>query len=84
MSHVATRPRTGRFFYGKTTMTESRKLPTKHVTKRYNICSRTLDRWLERAEMAFPKPLLINGRRYFDETELVAWERERARGSAAA
>jgi hypothetical protein len=42
------------------------------------VCDRTLDRWLADARIDFPRPLTINGRRYFSEPELVAWERKRA------
>ena len=53
-------------------------LAAKRVQERYDITDRTLDRWLNNPEMGFPRPMVVNGRRYFRETELVAWERKRA------
>jgi hypothetical protein len=57
-------------------------LPAKGVQERYGIVDRTLDRWLADTEMDFPRPLVVRGRRYFRETELVAWERRRAATAA--
>jgi hypothetical protein len=56
--------------------------PTKKVLERYDITDRTLDRWLEDPELDFPRPLIINKRRYFSDSELVAWERKRAATAA--
>ena len=61
-----------------------RLLPAKQVTARYGIVGRTLDRWLDDAELGFPKPTVINKRRYFSETELETWERSRIAGQAHA
>ena len=52
-------------------------LPAKAVCARYGISDRTLDRWLENDSLNFPLPLLINGRRYFSEGDLQAFERAR-------
>lgn len=52
-------------------------LPARRVWERYGTTSRTLDRWLAREDLAFPKALMINGRRYWHESELIAWERAR-------
>jgi predicted DNA-binding transcriptional regulator AlpA len=57
-------------------------LPTKKVWERYGVTDRTIDRWLNDPAMDFPRPLKINGRRYFNELQLIAWERRRA-GRAA-
>jgi len=38
----------------------------------------SLWRWLRDTELGFPKPLRINDRRYWHESELVAWERSAA------
>jgi predicted DNA-binding transcriptional regulator AlpA len=55
------------------------RLPAKLVWQRYSVTDRTLDRWLTRPELRFPKPIaVINGRRYWSLAELEAWERERA------
>jgi len=53
-------------------------LPASAVWGRYCVSDRTLDRWLANESLGFPKPLLINRRRYFRERELAEWERKRA------
>jgi hypothetical protein len=53
-------------------------LPASTVWSRYGVVDRTLDRWLANETLGFPKPLVINGRRYFRERELAEWERKRA------
>jgi hypothetical protein len=62
--------------------TPSGYLAAKRVLERYDIVGRTLDRWLANPGMNFPRPMVINGRRYFLETELTAWERNRAATAA--
>ena len=52
--------------------------PARKVCARYDIVDRTLDRWLADPAMDFPRPIVINARRYFSEPELIAWERRRA------
>ena len=59
-----------------------RKLPTRKVCERYQVVSRTLDRWDQRPELEFPKPEYINGRKYRDEAALDEWDRRRAALSA--
>jgi hypothetical protein len=59
-------------------------LPARAVCARYQIVDRTLDRWLHNPALNFPRPLLINGRRYFRERLLGQWERSRASGKEAA
>ena len=53
-------------------------LPAKPVCERYRIRDRTLDRWLANQALQFPRPIVINGRRYFRERRLEIWERSRA------
>ncbi|MBR0797309.1 DNA-binding protein [Bradyrhizobium jicamae] len=55
-----------------------RNLPARLVAARYGICGRTLSRWIETAELAFPQPIVINKRRYFSEDALTEWDRRRA------
>src|SRR5258708_3911101 len=44
------------------------------VLARYGgICGTTLHRWLRDPDLNFPKRLLINGRRYWRLSELLAW-----------
>jgi predicted DNA-binding transcriptional regulator AlpA len=58
----------------------SRNLPTRAVCSRYGVCSRTVYRWVHGERLNFPAPISINGRLYFDEASLIAWERNRACG----
>ncbi len=58
-------------------------IPAKQVCSRYKIVLRTLGRWLENEILEFPKPIVINGRRYFREKALEEWERCRAASSNA-
>ena len=53
-------------------------LPAKKVQQRYDVADRTLDRWLESKTLGFPRPVLINTRRYWRIAELEQWERTRA------
>lgn len=59
-------------------------LTAPQVLARYNISDMSLHRWLNNPDLNFPAPLKINRRRYFKESDLVAWERARASGKAAA
>jgi predicted DNA-binding transcriptional regulator AlpA len=54
-------------------------LPSRKVQERYDIADRTLDRWLESKALDFPRPVIINKRRYWRIGELVTWERSRAK-----
>lgn len=60
------------------------KLPTRQVCKRYSVCDRTIARWERNPDLNFPKPATINGRKYYDEAELVLWERNHAANARAA
>jgi predicted DNA-binding transcriptional regulator AlpA len=53
-------------------------LPAGSVWARYGVVDRTLDRWLANESLGFPRPVVINKRRYFRESDLVEWERSRA------
>jgi len=55
-------------------------LTAPQVLERYNISDMTLHRWLNNPDLKFPRPMVVNRRRYFDEQELIAWERARAGG----
>jgi hypothetical protein len=59
-------------------------VPARKVQDRYDIVDRTLDRWLANQALNFPKPVIINRRRYWRVSELVAWERQRAAGRVCA
>ena len=60
--------------------TDEDLLPARKVQLRYDIADRTLDRWLPVPELNFPRPVVINRRRYFKIGELQVWERARTRG----
>jgi predicted DNA-binding transcriptional regulator AlpA len=53
-------------------------VPARKVQERYGISGRTLDRWLAQPDLRFPKPILINRRRYFRESELSEFEHSHA------
>jgi hypothetical protein len=52
-------------------------LPDPQVARRYNVHLRTLYRWDEQPALGFPKPIVINHRKYRRVHELETWERER-------
>jgi hypothetical protein len=58
-------------------------LPARKTMQRYGIADRTLDRWIADPKLGFPRPVVINTKRYFRVRDLVVWERERAKGAAA-
>ena len=54
-------------------------LADRRVCERYgDIVPRTLARWDANPALNFPKPVVINGRKYRIESELDAWDREQA------
>ena len=53
-------------------------LTRKQVRERYNVADRTIARWVSDPSLAFPQPLVVNGRNFFAEDALVGWERNRA------
>ena len=57
---------------------DTTKLPTRLVSKRYNVSDRTVARWERDPDLMFPKPLIINGRKYYSEDDLTAWDRSNA------
>ena len=52
-------------------------VPDPRVAARYQVTSRTIDRWDRRPELNFPKAIRINGRKYRHLHELETWERAR-------
>ncbi len=56
------------------------RLPTRAVSQRYGISTRTVTRWQCNRDLAFPQPLRVNGRRYWSLNELETWERRRVAG----
>ena len=57
---------------------DERHIGTNGLCERYRVCRRTPDRWLNNPELGFPKPMLINRRRYWTLGQLRQWERDRA------
>ena len=53
-------------------------LPGREVRDRYHVSDMTIWRWLRDDELKFPKPTVINRRRYWLLEQLEAWERARA------
>jgi predicted DNA-binding transcriptional regulator AlpA len=60
-----------------------RLLPRRLVRERYNVSNMTLWRWEQDPRLNFPKPLMINGRLYQDDSSLDAWDEERAAQTAS-
>ena len=52
-------------------------LPDPLVADRYQVTDRTISRWDTQPELAFPKPIRINRRKYRRLAELENWERSR-------
>lgn len=51
-----------------------RHLDTADVIERFSISRKTLYAWLKDETLQFPQPFRINGRNYFRESEIVAFE----------
>ena len=52
-----------------------RFLPTSEVCRRYHVCDRTIERWLADDRLGFPKPMVVNRRRYWSAESLHEFER---------
>jgi predicted DNA-binding transcriptional regulator AlpA len=53
-------------------------LPTRQVCKRYGVSDRTVARWERDPDLHFPRPVTINGRKYYAESALTAFDRAQA------
>jgi predicted DNA-binding transcriptional regulator AlpA len=51
-----------------------RLIPDPQVQERYSISAMTLWRWDHDADLKFPRPIVIRGRKYRDEAELDAFD----------
>jgi predicted DNA-binding transcriptional regulator AlpA len=59
----------------------ARYLTGPQLCARYSISDMTLWRWLQDAEIGFPRPAMrVRERRYWLESDLVAWERAQLPG----
>jgi len=57
-----------------------RMLRRRQLAERYgNVSERSVDRWTQDPKMGFPQPIYIGGTPLWDEEELEAFERERAK-----
>jgi len=54
------------------------------TAERLGVSVRSLDRWVQDAHLNFPHPEVIRRRRYWDETTLEEWRRNRQKVAAAA
>lgn len=52
------------------------------VKQRYQISEMTLWRWENSETLDFPKPIVVNRRKFFREEDLTNWERARVQVSA--
>ena len=59
------------------TRVTDRMLPTRDVCRRYDVSSKTIERWQADPKLNFPSPLVVNNRKYFSDAQLTAWERSR-------
>lgn len=57
---------------------EQLMIPSRKVCDRYGVSTRTISRWLTQSAINFPKPVYLNGRRYWFEVDLHQWEDARA------
>ena len=58
-------------------------LPAGQVRSRYGVSDMAIWRWLHNERLGFPRPIRINGRRFWKRTDLESWEASRADESAA-
>jgi predicted DNA-binding transcriptional regulator AlpA len=63
-------------------VTDGPLLPARQVWLRFGVCDRTIDRWLAQPGLGFPRPIIVNRRRYFRLQEIEGWERSRAAANA--
>jgi predicted DNA-binding transcriptional regulator AlpA len=54
-------------------------IPDAEVAYRLGITVRTLIRWDEKSELAFPKPVRVNGRKFRRPVEIARWVAKRAK-----
>jgi predicted DNA-binding transcriptional regulator AlpA len=59
-------------------------LTSKQVRARYGVSDMSLWRWLRNEALGFPRPLRINGRRFWKLVDLEAWEDSRTEGGTDA
>jgi hypothetical protein len=57
----------------------SRKFRKRPTADRYGVTTKTIDRWVADPKLGFPQPINIGSTPYWDEDQLEAFERSRAR-----
>jgi hypothetical protein len=50
---------------------------TGDLCKYFQNGQRTINRWTNSPALNFPQPIVINGRKYWDRQEVIAWARLR-------
>jgi hypothetical protein len=54
-------------------------IPRARLPQQYGVTDETIRRWRLSPKLNFPKPAaIINGREYYDETEIAEWKPQRA------
>jgi predicted DNA-binding transcriptional regulator AlpA len=51
------------------------------VARLFSVAPRTIFNWVVRPELSFPRPLIIGARRYFSESQILAWKASRVMGA---
>jgi hypothetical protein len=59
-------------------------MPRRKVAARYDVSVRTIVRWEADPAVQFPRPVVINRRKYYYISALIPWERARAASSTVA
>jgi hypothetical protein len=59
------------------------KVSTGDIARRFGISTRTFERWLDNPKLGFPRPMVIQRRRYWDLEAIQVWERRQAAASAS-
>ncbi len=54
------------------------------VARLFCVSPRTVFNWVTRPELNFPRPLIIGDRRFFSESEIIAWKAAHIMGAAPA
>ena len=57
-------------------------LPAAAVRSRYGVSDMSLWRWLRDPKLGFPRPMRINGRRFWKLLALEAWDKSREEEAA--
>jgi hypothetical protein len=58
-------------------------IPNTKVARRFGVTTRTIFQWTTEPDLNFPEPCFVNGRRYFSEAKLDAWQASRSRRCGA-